>query len=106
MQPVQTAFNLPRGRPLRKKWKRIPEGIDILVTHGPPAGILDRTFAGIHVGCADLLAATRRVRPTLHVFGHIHKSYGSTKISGTTFVNAAICNEESLPSNKPVVIDL
>jgi Icc-related predicted phosphoesterase len=100
------AFNLPRGRPIRKKWKRIPDDTDILITHGPPAGILDQSYAGEHVGCADLRETIQRVKPKLHVFGHIHKSYGSTVVSGTRFVNASICNEDYLPSNPPVVIDL
>lgn len=100
------AFNLPRGRPIRKKWKRIPDDTDILITHGPPAGILDQSYAGESVGCADLRETIRRVKPKLHVFGHIHKSYGSTVVSGTRFVNASICNEDYLPSNKPIVIDL
>ncbi|HSS43975.1 MAG TPA: metallophosphoesterase [Thermoanaerobaculia bacterium] len=32
------AFNLPRGPALAEKWRRIPEKIDVLVTHGPPSG--------------------------------------------------------------------
>ncbi|XP_068958935.1 metallophosphoesterase domain-containing protein 1 [Petaurus breviceps papuanus] len=31
-------FNLPRGQALLEKWNLIPEGIDILITHGPPLG--------------------------------------------------------------------
>src|SRR4030095_16002792 len=34
------AFNLDRGAEIRRKWGLIPEGLDLLVTHGPPAGIL------------------------------------------------------------------
>ncbi len=100
------AFNLPRGRPIRKKWKRIPDDTDILITHGPPAGILDQSYGGENVGCADLRDTIQRVKPKLHVFGHIHKSYGSTTVSGTQFVNASICNEDYMPSNKPIVVDL
>ncbi|MCK4490026.1 MAG: hypothetical protein KAU23_07180 [Anaerolineales bacterium] len=33
------AFNLQRGPEIRSKWELIPEGIDILITHGPPYGI-------------------------------------------------------------------
>ncbi|HKX84397.1 MAG TPA: metallophosphatase domain-containing protein, partial [Pyrinomonadaceae bacterium] len=35
------AFNLDRGYELAEKWKLIPNDIDILITHGPPNGILD-----------------------------------------------------------------
>lgn len=31
-------FNLPRGQALLEKWNLIPEGVDILITHGPPLG--------------------------------------------------------------------
>jgi len=32
------AFNLPTGAALREKWNLIPDGIDVLITHGPPTG--------------------------------------------------------------------
>jgi Icc-related predicted phosphoesterase len=68
------AFNLPRGIELDKKWDQIPSGIDILVTHGPPFGICDSIFAGgEHLGCRNLLRqVTKRVKPRIHTFGHIH----------------------------------
>lgn len=53
-------------------WSRIPLLTDILVTHGPPFGHLDLDKAG----CYSLLTALWRVRPKLHVFGHIHAARG------------------------------
>ncbi|KAL8899798.1 MAG: hypothetical protein Q9192_001392 [Flavoplaca navasiana] len=53
--------------------------IDILLTHGPPAGILDRTSRGDDVGCEHLLRAVRRCRPRLHCFGHIHEGWGAQR---------------------------
>lgn len=102
------AFNLPRGEALRQKWEMIPDGIDILVTHGPPMGILDRTDRGEHVGCEDLreIVARMSASPRLHVFGHIHEAYGIHRTEGTTFVNASVCDLGYRPTNKPVVIDL
>ncbi len=100
------AFNLERGAAIREKWDLIPAGIDVLVTHGPPVGHGDKTFYGETVGCFDLLDAVRRVRPRLHVFGHIHEGYGTTREDGTTFVNAAACDVRYRPVNPPVVIDL
>ena len=46
------AFNLPRGAELAAKWAAIPEGIDILITHGPPAGLGDRSSTGGRGGCS------------------------------------------------------
>jgi predicted phosphodiesterase len=51
------AFNLQRGTEIAAKWALIPDGIDVLITHGPPFGILDRTDNHEDVGCVDLLAA-------------------------------------------------
>ncbi|KAL8765662.1 MAG: hypothetical protein Q9209_007342 [Squamulea sp. 1 TL-2023] len=53
--------------------------IDIMLTHGPPAGILDETCHGDKVGCEHLLRATRRCRPRLHCFGHIHEGWGAQR---------------------------
>ena len=99
------AFNLERGAMIREKWDLIPEGIDILLTHGPPRGHGDRTTRGEQAGCADLLDAVRRAQPRWHVFGHIHEGYGVTEVEGTTFVNASTCTLKYEPTNAPVVFD-
>jgi Icc-related predicted phosphoesterase len=70
------AFNLKRGHELSEKWALIPERTDVLVTHGPPQGFGDRSPIGSRTGCEDLLLAVRRVRPALHLFGHIHQDGG------------------------------
>lgn len=51
--------------------------IDIMLTHGPPQGILDTTNTGESVGCEHLRRAVERCRPLLHCFGHIHESWGA-----------------------------
>lgn len=99
-------FNCPRGEALRVHWDLIPEGIDVLITHSPPYGIGDVVPRGEHVGCEDLRDAVVRAKPKLHVFGHIHHSYGVYTPGVTKFVNASICNEEYLPVNKPVVCEV
>jgi Icc-related predicted phosphoesterase len=85
------AFNRDPGPAIREHWDAIPDGIDLLVTHGPPHGVLDRMFLGMRVGCTDLLERVRRVRPRVHVFGHIHEAHGETRLPGldTRFINAA-----------------
>lgn len=107
------AFNLPRGEALARVWAEVPDDVHVLVTHGPPDGILDRVVAppGQHVGCEMLrerLAALRALR--LHVFGHIHEDYGIVEEGeGTgrrTFVNACICDVRYRPVNRPVAMDL
>jgi Icc-related predicted phosphoesterase len=46
------------------------------------------------------------VKPKLHVAGHIHLSHGIQLFNGITFVNAAICDEKYMTTNKPIVIEL
>lgn len=81
------AFNLPRGAPLAEKWSAIPGGLDVLITHGPPAGLGDRITWDRREGCADLRARVAAVRPRVHLFGHIHEDGGAWEEGGTLFAN-------------------
>lgn len=99
------AFNRNRGAEIKRYWDRIPDNIDILLTHGPAYGILDRTFTAKHVGCEELAKAMERIQPQYHVFGHIHEAYGMHKENGTTYVNASQVNLWNVLANKPVVVE-
>lgn len=94
------AFNLPRGPELAAVWAKIPAGTGVLVTHGPPHGILDATRRGESAGCLDLFNRVFEVRPRLHVFGHIHEAAGRLDVDGITFVNAS-----TPPGGTAVVFD-
>ncbi len=96
------AFNLPRGEPLAAIWRRIPAGLDVLITHGPPAGIGDRSPVGGRAGCADLRARVEVVAPRLHLFGHIHQDGGAWRHGATLFANVTTWECERAPT----VIDL
>ncbi len=103
------AFNKPRGEALERIWAQIPEDVNVLVTHGPPHGILDLVprGRGEHVGCEalrDRLAQLHHLR--LHVFGHIHEGYGTVESGGCQFVNASSCTADYEPVNEPIVVDL
>ena len=87
-------------------WDLIPDNIDILITHGPPRGILDRCIRGSHEGCDILLEVVKRVKPKLHVFGHIHEDNGRIEKDGTIFVNASSLNLYYMYTNKPIVVEL
>lgn len=103
------AFNLNRGAELAEKWKLIPDETDVLITHGPPNGILDevqRRYFVENTGCEELRKRVETIRPRLHVFGHIHCGYGTMETFGTKFVNAANCDEFYQPTNAPVIVDL
>lgn len=99
------AFNVHRDQ-IHMHWMHIPKDTDVLITHGPPWEILDLTPDGLRVGDAALARKVRRVKPKLHVFGHIHGCHGIIKRKGTIFANASICTEMYMPTNQPHVIDL
>lgn len=94
---------------LEAKFSLIPADTDILITHGPPYGILDKTVRGKHVGSKSLqMQLFTRLNPKLLVCGHIHESYG-TEPKGGFVEYAANCshvNENYDPVNKPIRIEL
>lgn len=55
----------------------IPQDVDVLVTHTPPRYHLDLPTGP---GCPFLLREVWKVKPTLHVFGHVHAGYGMERI--------------------------
>lgn len=103
------AYNVHRGAEIREYWNKIPLDTNILITHGPPYKILDvvepNTRREQSVGCMDLANTIAKIKPKLHVFGHIHESHGRVFQDGTTYVNAAIMDESYDPVNFPTVID-
>jgi Icc-related predicted phosphoesterase len=103
-------FMLPRGPEIAKKWALIPDDTDILVTHGPPWGVLDKNSDGEHCGCEELRLALERVKPKLHVFGHIHEGYGQMLFKhqgpNTICVNASHMDALYNPVNKVIRVML
>ena len=101
------AFNVRSEEERRRLWSQIPEDTQVLVTHSPPYGVLDRCDDGRLVGChalrerVDALPSLR-----LHLFGHIHESYGTLVRDGRTFVNAACCTLAYQPTQLAIVLDL
>lgn len=86
----------------------IPIETDILITHGPPYKRGDEVHTDIHVGSPSLLKQVQtRIKPRLHIFGHIHEDSGWVGYDGTTmFVNASIVDLRYRPIEPCVVIDV
>ncbi len=59
----------------------IEKGVDVVITHGPPRGIMDYTNSKERAGSPELFAAVARVRPLLHCFGHIHEDWGAKMVT-------------------------
>lgn len=51
---------------------------DIILTHAPPYGILDRVWNPLHIGITPLAEwfRTHRDKRRLHLFGHVHENGG------------------------------
>lgn len=113
MNPKCKAFTFDTEDELMNKFELIPHDTDVLITHSPPYGVLDKVVEGFSVGSPALYNWLKYVeRPKLHVFGHIHEAYGQAEIFPTydnkmmISVNASHVNERYQPVNKPIRIIL
>ena len=100
------AFMQSRGDDMAAIWAKIPQDLDVLITHGPPQGILDANIHHELCGCYDLRRAVQSRKVALHCFGHLHEAYGDLVIDETRYVNCSVTNEWYSIVNKPVVIDI
>lgn len=100
------AFNRYRGEDIKRHWDKIPQNTDILITHGPAYGILDKTTRNENVGCEDLLEKIKEIKPKFHICGHIHEAYGRIKESNTEFINASVLDENYNLRNQPIVFEI
>ena len=101
------AFNLPRqGVELKEKWDNIPNNTDILITHGPAYGYVDKVIGRTeNLGCELLTERIKELKPKIHVCGHIHTGYGYTFDGDTHYINASVLNESYVYYNKPLTIE-
>lgn len=120
------AFNVKRNK-IDAYWQDIPEGLDFLITHGPPRGILDYTESGVefreynevgNVACyacgdAALKRHIEEKKPKYHVFGHIHSERNCSNAgifkpsnSRTTFINAAVLDLRYQLNNDGVILEI
>lgn len=104
------AFNVQDPVEIAKIWARIPDDTDIVITHGPPDGILDHV-ANRPAGCLALKHRIEQIQPLLHIFGHIHEGAGRldhiwSNGFKTTFVNAAQLGRDYKPNGNIQVIEI
>lgn len=101
------SFMKYRGPMMEEVWEQMPDKVDILLTHGPPWGILDQVPTGMmpNVGCEDLRKRVLEVKPRIHLFGHIHEGYGMTNVDRISFYNSSIQGDIYEPLRDPQVIE-
>jgi Icc-related predicted phosphoesterase len=100
------AFNVHRGEPIKKIWDKIPEDTDVLLTHGPPWGILDKNQFGLACGCEELTKRCDELNLKVHAFGHIHEDGGVKEKNGTIYVNASMLDVNYQPTREPIILDI
>ena len=82
--------------------------IDLVLTHGPPCGILDVPWSGGNVGCEHLLKAIKRCRPRVHCFGHIHEGWGAERVKwlDNTSTRIKIDDEAKVLKERSAYLDI
>jgi Icc-related predicted phosphoesterase len=124
MNPRCKAFTVDTEEELAEKFALIPDDVDILVTHGPPHGIMDEVKRCDfdhksqieNTGSVSLCKALARIRPKLHIFGHIHEGRGyrvglsnqwmENYCRNVLFLNCSHVDENYKPVNEPIRVTL
>jgi len=91
---------------LIEKYRNIPLDTDILITHGPPMGILDQTIKN-RCGSKALLERIECLRQLkFHAFGHIHEAHGSFEKEKRLFINCSLSDFNNNIVNKITQINI
>lgn len=108
MNPHCKAFTCDTEEELEEKFSLIPDDTDILISHGPPYGLLDKTTKKKFVGSRSLFSLINKLKsPKLIVWGHIHEAYGHQwSKSGCQLINCSHVDENYEPVNEPMTIGI
>lgn len=92
---------------IKPHWDMIPSDTNVLITHGPIKGYLDRTIRGDSTGCPHLRDRILDLTNLkLHVCGHIHEGYGKYDAFGCQLVNASVLDHNYKMSNAPILVEI
>ena len=92
---------------LKERTAWIDRDTDVLISHGPPFGILDQLeHGGFHVGDPALRDKVKEIAPKVFICGHIHESYGTTTDYSTDYFNVSLLNDAYQMVNEPSIIIL
>jgi len=93
-----------KNQPDAAGFGKIPSNVDLLLTHGPPRGVLDEAdgHKGNHSGSRELWGAIVKNTPKVHLFGHVHEQRGSARVGtisrkSTLFVNSSMTDRWKEP---------
>lgn len=82
----------------------IEPGTDVVITHGPPRGIMDMTPEKSRIGCPDLFASVAKAQPKLHCFGHVHNGWGAKFVAWREKISDAPSHFSDIDNSKSRVI--
>lgn len=113
-------FFMKDRQKLSRYWEELIEGIDVLITHGPPRSIMDLSYdrMGKLEFCGDgaLYKKILKINPKIHTFGHLHSNsdiinYGSRTIANvdTIFYNSSMVEDNNFEAgiiNKGHIINI
>ena len=91
---------------LVQHFEHMPQGLDILVSHGPPMNILDKNRSGYSCGSRSLFNSILENQPEHIIFGHIHESYGRFYLNGQKFYNVSQLDDSYRYRRGPTLIEL
>ena len=98
---------------LEEVFSKIPEGMDIVITHGPPYGYCDKieeykiinispSNNDEHLGSKVLTKHLERAQPKWCIFGHIHSGSHNVEFLGQTkCINVSLLGENYSIAYKP-----
>ena len=95
-------FQYPPGRGHNFE---ITKGVDVVITHGPPRGIMDYTDDRRRAGCPDLFGAIARARPRLHCFGHIHEGWGAKLVTWRDQLTETLLHFTDIDNERSVLVE-
>ena len=98
---------------LYRRYKAIPEAVDVLLTHCPPKGVCDVVKDGFNVTGANVGASSLMLRlyelqpkPLVNICGHIHSAYGQGNIGDTKVYNVSVLDENYNLVRGPTKIEI
>jgi hypothetical protein len=83
----------------------IKKGVDVVITHGSPRGIMDYTHSRQRAGCPQLFGVVARARPCLHCFEHIHEGWGAKLITWRDQLSEIPSHFTDIDNDKSVLVE-
>lgn len=87
---------MKRHADLAEVYAKIPDDVDILVSHQPPYGCGDvypDPVKMAHIGSSELLHRIEQIKPRIVVCGHLHGGHGTYQHGETTIYNVSLLDE-------------